>query len=106
MKMMTENYCDECDEVVHQVFDDEAFYNHTVGTIICPKCGSIVMPCNECDDHGKCGECPWNGVNGTVGMDDCEVILWYKEHETHTYDMMKNGELGIGYKEIIENNNL
>jgi hypothetical protein len=72
MKMMTENYCTECDEVVHQVFDDEAFYNHTVGTITCPKCGSIVMPCNECDDHSKCGECPWNGVNGTVGMDDCD----------------------------------
>jgi len=36
-EMMTENFCGECDEVVHALFNTEDFYDHKVGRIRCSK---------------------------------------------------------------------
>lgn len=105
-EMMTENYCDECDNVVHQIFDVEDFYNYKVGLIRCPECGNIVIPCNECDNNDKCEECPWNNAKVSDAITEVEHILWYKENNKRIYEMMKKGDLGDGYKELIEENNL
>jgi hypothetical protein len=102
MDMMSENYCDECDNVVHQVFNDEDFYNHKVGLIECPECGHIISPCNECDNNDNCEECPWRKAKISDAMTEEEHIRWYKENNTNVYNMMKSGELGYGYKELVE----
>ena len=102
MSMMTENYCDGCDNVVHQVFNVEDFYTHKVGLIQCPECGTIIKPCNECDDNSRCADCPWNKAKVSDSMSEEEHILWYKENNMGIYEMMKNGDLGDGYKELVE----
>jgi hypothetical protein len=99
--MMTENYCDGCDNVVHQVFNEEDFYNHKVGLIKCPECGTIIKPCNECD-HNNCVDCPWKSASISEAMSDEEHIHWYKENDKDVYELMKNGDLGLGYKELVE----
>lgn len=102
MDIITENYCTGCDNIVHQVFNDEDFYNHKVGLIECPECGMLIRPCNECDDNSRCAYCPWNKAKISDAMTEEEHILWYKENDTKIYKMMKNGDLGEGYKELIE----
>ena len=97
--MMTENYCDECDEVVHQVFGERDFYKHKVGRIICPVCGHFVMPCNECNAT-NCEDCPWKKSEPTKGMDETEYIVWYKENDPKVFDLMKSGDLGEYFKKI------
>jgi hypothetical protein len=104
--IMTENYCDECDNVVHQVFNIEDFYNYKVGLVKCPECGTIIKPCNECDNNDNCAECPWNKAKVSDAISEEEHILWYKENNKRIYEMMKKGDLGDGYKELIEENNL
>ena len=99
---MTENYCDECDNVVNQVFNDEDFYNHKVGLIKCPECGHIISPCNECDNNDNCEECPWRKAKISDALTEEEHIRWYKENDTNVYNMMKSGELGYRYKELVE----
>ena len=105
-EMMTENYCNGCDNVVHQIFNVEDFYNYKVGLIKCPECGTIIKPCNECDNNDNCAECPWNMAKVSDPITDEEHIRWYKENDKKIYEMMKNGDLGDGYKELIEANKL
>ena len=103
ISIMTENYCDECDNVVHQVFNFGDFYNHKVGLVKCPECGTIIKPCNECDDDDKnCLFCPWKNASVSDAISEEEHILWYKENNIGVYEMMKNGDLGDGYKELVE----
>jgi hypothetical protein len=35
-------------------------------------------------------------------MSDEEHIHWYKENDKDVYELMKNGDLGLGYKELVE----
>ena len=100
MSMMTENYCDECDEVVHAVFDEEDFYGHKVGTIRCPHCGNAIMPCNECEDHSRCGECPWHGVRPTEALSDEAYVRYERDCNPKVFEMFKNGDLGETYQSI------
>ena len=79
MNILTENFCPECDEVVHQVFDREDFYRHEVGALYCPKCGHLILPCNECDDHSNCMDCPWSKcAERSTAMSD-EAYMRYLE---------------------------
>ena len=70
--------------------------------IKCPECGTIIKPCNECDDNNRCADCPWKNASISEAMSDEDHILWYKENNMEIYEMMKNGDLGIGYKELVE----
>jgi hypothetical protein len=101
MKFMLEEYCDECDMVVHQVVDDKDFLDGKIGGIKCPVCGSVVMPCNACYDEDKnCDYCPFKTATPIEAMTDEDHIRWYKENDNKIFEMMKNGELGEFYKEI------
>lgn len=62
---ITENYCDNCDSVVHVTFKVAAFWTFRVGRVRCPSCGFVIKPCNECfgtdiEDVLGCVKCPWN----------------------------------------------
>lgn len=98
--IMTENYCDECDDVLHAVFDIDDFESHHRGSIMC-KCGTVVMPCNECDDHGMCGDCPWKDSIATPAMSDVEYVKWIKENEPATWEILKDSYNGGVYAEVI-----
>ena len=101
--MLTENYCDYCDAVVHQVFDENDFADHKVGAMICPNCGKHIMPCNECvDPNHNCEFCPWKNCKPVTVMTEFEYIEWMKENEGWVYELMKNGDLGEGYKELVK----
>lgn len=97
---MTENYCDECDDVLHAVFDIDDFESHHRGSIMC-KCGTVVMPCNECDDHGMCGDCPWRDSIPTPAMSDVEYMKWMKENEPASWEILKDSYNGGKYAELI-----
>ena len=56
--MRVEEYCDDCDRMVCAVFSREDFDAHKVGRIRC-RHGHVVMPCQECEDHDQCHDCPW-----------------------------------------------
>ena len=101
--ILTENFCDECDEVLNQVFDEKAFYAGKVGALICPKCGHVTMPCNECEDRFNCEKCPWRRAKAKVSkaMTDEEYIRYIRVHEPELYEMFKNGENGHYYDKII-----
>lgn len=101
--ILTENYCDECDKVLHQVFDRDAFYAHKVGALICPKCGHVTMPCNECDDHDACANCPWTNADKSKVMSDEALMRYLKAHEPEVYKSFKNGDNGDYYAEVIKN---
>lgn len=97
--IMTENYCDDCDNVLHAVFDIGDFESHRRGSIIC-ECGTVVMPCNECD--GKlCGDCPWKESIPTPAMTDVEYVKWVKENAPTLYDVLKDPYNGGKYAEVI-----
>lgn len=59
MKLEMENTCTQCDTVIESECDDEEFFAHKVGRIICPECGTINFPCNECMEHWECWHCPY-----------------------------------------------
>jgi len=81
--MQTENFCNKCDTVINGEVDDKDFKDHKVGKIICPNCGSEVMPCNECDEvflndgnnhTEECDNCPWRDSK------EQNIILLEKEN--------------------------
>lgn len=100
--ILTENYCNDCDEVLNQVFDIDAFYEHKVGALICPKCGCVNMPCNECEDHDDCGNCPWANADRCVAMSDESYMRYLRAYEPETYKLFKSGEDGHYYDKIIK----
>lgn len=100
--ILTEDYCDECDEVLNQVFDERQFFSYKVGALICPKCGHVTMPCNECEDHDACGDCPWRKAKATKAMSDEAYMRYLKAHEPKIYKIFKDGENGDYYAEIIK----
>lgn len=62
--MWMENYCDECDAVIDTRCRERDFWAHNVGRVRRPKCGAIMMPCNECArdtplNERDCANCPW-----------------------------------------------
>lgn len=99
VKIMTENYCDECDNVLHAVFDIGDFESHRRGSIVC-ECGTVVMPCNECDGN-ECGDCPWRDSIPTPAMTDVEYVKWVKENAPSLYNVLKDPCNGGSYAEII-----
>ena len=99
--ILTENFCDECDEVLNQVFDEKAFYAGKVGALICPKCGHVTMPCNECEAHDACGDCPWAKSDRCVAMSDESYMRYLRAYEPATYKLFKSGENGHYYDKII-----
>ena len=100
---MTENYCDGCDFVVHQVFNKDDFCEHKVGAVKCPECGTVIMPCNECDEESQdCDNCPWKNSVVSDDMSDKEYVEWYKKILPEIFKMMADGELGEGYQEIAK----
>ena len=103
--MMTENYCDDCDEVLNAVVDVDDFYDFKVGRIRC-KCGCIVLPCNECRDengeHYDCGECPWSNAKIVDAMTDDEYIKWVYDNDRECFDIYLNGENGEYMKELAK----
>lgn len=101
-EILTENYCDNCDEVLNQVFSTKAFYAGKVGALICPKCGHVTMPCNECEDHDACGDCPWEKSERCVAMSDESYIRYLRAYEKDSYNMFKSGENGDYYDKIIK----
>ena len=103
--MMTENYCCECDEVVHCVIDVDDFYAHKCGAIKCPNCGSLIMPCNECEERDKCNECPYKNSTVAEAMTEEDFVKWYKENNVEIFELMLNGELGEFYQDIAKNAN-
>jgi hypothetical protein len=100
--MLLENYCDECDEVVHAVFNDDDFINHRIGTIRCPVCGSTILPCNECENHDMCSECPWDNVPPEDAMSDEAYMRYIRAYEPWLYEKFVNGEMGNHYDDIIK----
>lgn len=100
--ILIENYCDECDEVLHQVFDEGQFLSHKVGALICPNCGHVTMPCNECENHADCGNCPWANAEKSNTMSDEAYMRYLKSHEPKIYKKFKDGENGDYYAEIIK----
>ena len=59
MNMLLEESCAECDAVVTALVDKQAFVEHKAGRVRCPECGAAIRPCNGCDEHDKCDECPY-----------------------------------------------
>ena len=102
MDMLTENYCDECDEVVHAVFDDEDFRNHRVGSVKCPKCGHIIMPCNECENRAGCGNCPWASCHPEKAMSDEAFVRYLKDEEPDCFGKFLDGSMGEKYRQIAK----
>lgn len=98
---MLEEYCNECDEVVHQIVEEKDFFDGKIGGIRCPKCGEIVMPCNACYDEKKnCDLCPFKSATPIEAMTDEEYVGYYKETKSDVFELMKNGELGDYFKEL------
>lgn len=101
--MITENFCDDCDDCVHAVFDAKKFYDFKVGRIRC-HCGCVIKPCNECIDengnHYNCTECPWEKAKIVDAMTDEEYVRWTKENEPSIYALMTTGEMGNLFKKI------
>lgn len=100
--ILTENYCDECDEVLHQVFGRRAFFAHQVGALICPTCGHVTMPCNECEDHDACDNCPWANAEESNTMSDEAYMRYLKACEPKIYKKFKDGEMGDHYAKVIK----
>lgn len=105
MTMMTENYCNDCDEVLNAVVDVRDFLDFKVGRIRC-KCGCVVLPCNECrDENGKhydCGNCPYSNAKIVDAMTDDEYIKWVYENDRECFDIYLKGENGEYMKELAK----
>ena len=100
MSMMTENYCDECDTVVHAVFDETDFHNHKVGTIRCPVCGETIFPCNECETRDNCSHCPWLQTPATEAMSDEAYVRYERAVNPKLFDLFRNGDMGEVYQKV------
>lgn len=100
--ILTEDYCTECDEEVHQVFGEKAFLAHQVGRVRCPTCGSIVLPCNECEDNLACDNCPWASASIEKSMSDEAYIRYIRTEEPDLYELFRSGRNGNYYRDIIE----
>lgn len=59
MTTLLEETCAECDAVVTAFVDGRAFAEHRAGRIRCPECGAAIRPCNGCEEHDRCDECPY-----------------------------------------------
>lgn len=59
MKLEMEEICAQCDATSNVECDDEEFFAHKAGRWICPECGAVNLPCNECVEHWECGHCPY-----------------------------------------------
>lgn len=57
MKVMTENFCVKCDNVIHALVEEDDLKKGVVGRVRC-SCGEINLMCNECSPHGDCDNCP------------------------------------------------
>lgn len=107
--ILCENYCDECDEMVHTLVNEKDFYDFKVGRIRCPNCGAIIHPCNEClDENGQhydcginCKDCPWYKAKIVKPLTDEEYMRYLKDNEPKMYETYKNGKQGDYYNEII-----
>ena len=102
LTMLTENYCDECYEVVHAVFDMDDFYAHRIGTIRCPNCGHVIMPCNECDDHDGCGDCPWRGVHPEEAMSDEATLRYIRDTTPKMFRYYLDGSMGEAMQKVAK----
>ena len=104
-EMITENYCDSCDGVIHAVFNAEDFYNFKVGRIRC-ECGTVMVPCNECLDengqHYKCSECPWKNAEIVDAMTDEDYVKWVKDNEPDMFKRFLDLSNGDYYRELAE----
>lgn len=104
-KMITENYCNDCNNVVHAVFNFKDFYDFKFGRIRC-KCGCVIVPCNECIDkngqHYNCSKCPWKNAEIKDEMTDDEYFKWVKENEPNLFEMFLNGNFGEESKQLAE----
>ena len=100
--ILTEDYCCECDETVHQVFSEKDFFAHKVGRIRCPNCGHAILPCNECEDHDACGNCPWKKAAVYDAMSDEAYIRHLRTDDPELYKMFKSGDMGDHFMGIIE----
>ena len=98
--VLTENYCDECDQVLHAAFDRNEFFDHKTGVVECPDCGKRVMPCNECPDHANCDNCPWGNTPSAAGLSDEGYVRFLREHEPKSYETYRNGANGEYYAKI------
>lgn len=106
-QMMIENYCEECDNVVHSIVSVHDFYSFKAGRIKCDTCEHSISPCNECWDektnaHHNCANCPYKNSKVLEPMSDEEYVKWHKEHEPNTFECMVNGEFGEHYQEIAK----
>ena len=100
--VLLEEYCNECDEVLHQAFSTKAFYNCKVGRLRCPKCGAVMVPCNECEDHDACNNCPWKDAEICDAMSDEAYIHYLRDIHPTVYEMFRSGKCGDYYRGIIE----
>ena len=58
-EQLSEEFCSHCDNVF-DVDPDKLS--------LCPNCGEILVPCNACEDHTKCGnECQFYGQDAGGG---------------------------------------
>lgn len=107
MEMMTENYCDQCDEVLHAIVDVDDFREFKAGPVVCSSCGHVVMPCNECeaelDGEKNCHECPFRDVPPADPIPDEEFVEWHKRNYPDAFSAMLAGEMGEHYEKIAKN---
>ena len=59
MTMLLDEFCANCDAYVTAFVDKQAFADHKTGRIRCPECDAAIRPCNTCEEHDKCSECPY-----------------------------------------------
>ena len=106
MKVMTENTCDNCDELIHAVVESDDILNFAVGYVKCPNCGGAVHICNECHDektngHHDCANCPFRDGRVKEGMSDREYVEWMRENEPSRFAAIKDGKCGTHYMKLI-----
>ena len=104
-----EEFCDGCDEPQHIVFNADDLDNFKVGLIKC-GCGTIIRPCNYCNNRYPCGDncnlCPWNKSTITDAMDDVDYLKWMKENEPECWVHYVKGDMGDWWMDLIRKHNL
>ena len=102
---MQENYCDECDEVLHSLVDAEDFAAFRAGPVRC-LCGHVVMPCNECrielDEEQDCSNCPFRNAAVSTPLTDEEYVAWVKANELDGFLLMLEGGMGDAYQKVAK----